>query len=320
VGGGEIINRDKRSRGYNEGYYSITPVRIFEREFFGSGSKEEPTLHNEGQQQALEKACLLIPLHAALGTPLPIVVDEPKLGGVYRYNSITGRDECLKYENLPGVTINEVLEHRNDELGGLFDHLNFTQLLHKDDCVKIIQDVLGLKNNTIRRIRQNGELTIEIVEDTVSMTHLKNFIKNCACMTFWIHSRLSDTIIVALLNGLYKKGSLTEPPTTSLFSNFELEAFKSYLSLHGRRKLNYEFKHSKEIFDKLMKNVKQGSNNNNNKKLSKNAMKKKVRELIQKKKGEILIMALSNAKDMLMLQFYKKMKKYTIDMRDIMIM
>jgi hypothetical protein len=190
---------------------------------------------------------------------------------------------------LPGVTINEVLEHRNIGLGGLFDHLNFTQLLHKDDCIKIIQDVLGLKNNTISKIDRNGEIAIEIVEDTVSMTQLKNFIKNCACMTFWIHSRLSDTITVALLNALYKKGNLTELPTPSLFSNFELETFKLYLSLYGRRKLNNEFKHSKEIFDKLMKNVKQGSNNNNeNKQLSKKASKKMVLEYIQSRNDEIL--------------------------------
>jgi hypothetical protein len=268
----------------------MTPARIFERELFGSGSKEEPTLYNEGQQQALEKACLLILLQAALGTEVPNGTDEPVLGAVYGYNPATGMNGCLTSEKLPGVTINEVLEHRNIGLGGLFDHLNFTRLLHKDDCVKVIQEVLGLKNNTIRRIDRNGEIAIEIVEDSVSLTQLKNFIKNCACMASWIHSRLSDTITVALLNALYKKGNLTELPTPSLFSNFELEAFKLYLSSYGRRKLNYEFKHSKEIFDKLMQNVKQGSNNNNNKnkKISKNAMKKKVRELIQKRKGEIL--------------------------------
>ena len=285
----EIIHKDDRRRRYNEVYYSITPARIFERKLFGSGSRQEPTQDDEGQHQALEKACLLILMQAALGTQLPTVADEPTLGGVYRYNPSTGREECLTYENMRGVISNEVLEHKNVGLGGLFNHLDFAQLLHKDDCIKIIQDVLGLKNNTISKIDRNGEIAIEIVEDTVSMTQLKNFIKNCACMTFWIHSRLSDTITVALLNALYKKGNLTELPTPSLFSNFELETFKLYLSLYGRRKLNNEFKHSKEILDKLMKNVKQGSNNNNkNKQLSKKASKKMVLEYIQSRNDEIL--------------------------------
>jgi hypothetical protein len=49
------------------------------------------------------------------------------------------------WETRRGVTRNEVLEHKNIGLGGLFDHLNFTQLLHQDDCIKIIQKVLAFK-------------------------------------------------------------------------------------------------------------------------------------------------------------------------------
>ncbi|MFL6423250.1 MAG: hypothetical protein ACJ71R_06635 [Nitrososphaeraceae archaeon] len=288
---GEIMTRDDRDRRYNEVYYSITPARIFERKFFGAGSSlnPEPALHNEGQQQALEKAYVLILLQAALGTEIPQGNDEPVLGAVYGYNPATGMNECLTSEKLRGATINEVLEHRNIGLGGLFDHLNFTQLLQKDDCVKIIQKVLGLKDNTIARIDRNGEIAIEIVEDTVSMTQLKNFIKNCACMIFWVHSRLSDTIAVSLLNALYKDRNLTGIPPASFFSNLELEAFKSYLSLYGRKELNYQFKLCKEKVDKLTENVVteiQGSKNTIKKQLSKNAIKKKMRELIEKRKGE----------------------------------
>lgn len=284
----EIVIRGAGHRMRNEVYYSLTPARIFERQLFPK-SKESVFISNiEGQQEPLKKACLLSLLQSALGTDVPKVAAEPVLGAVY------GRNECLISDRLPGVTMKEVLEHKNIGLGGLFDHVNFTRLLQKDDCVKKIQNVLGPDDNIIRRIVRNDEIANEIVDDMAEedKTQLMNdFIKMCACMTSWIHSRLSDTVTVALLNALYKKGNLTELPPASFFSNFELDTFKSYLSLYGRKELSYEFKHCKEIVDKLTENVVveiQGSKNTKKKQPSKNAIKKKMRELVEKRKDEIM--------------------------------
>jgi hypothetical protein len=119
----------------------------------------------------------------------------------------------------------EVLDHRNIGLGGLFDHVNFTQLLRKDDSVEMIQNALGLDNNTVRRIIRKDEHGIEIAIKIIDGL-LNDFITMCACMISWIHSRLSGTVSVALFNALYKKGNLTELPPASFFSNFEREAFK----------------------------------------------------------------------------------------------
>jgi DNA-binding HxlR family transcriptional regulator len=280
----EIVIRDGGHRMRNEVHYSLTPARIFERQLFPK-SKEESVLtpNIEGQQEADKKACTLVLLQAALDTVSPKFTDESKLGAVYCYNPAAGRSQYLVGDKLAGVTTKEVLEHTNTGLGGLFDHVNFSQLLRKSDCVRTIQDVLGLENNTIRRVtREDGdEIGIKINDGP-----LNDFIAMCVCLTTWIHSRLRDTITVALLNVLYKKGNLSDPPPSSFFSNFEQEAFKLYLSLYGRRKLDYEFKRCKEIFTKLMDNVvEQG---NGNKKISKNSMKKKVREYIQKRRDEIL--------------------------------
>jgi hypothetical protein len=280
---GEIIQKDDGPRIRNKVYYSLTSARIFERQLFPK-SKEESVLTSniEGQQEADKKACILVLLQAALDTISPKFTDEPKLGAIYCYYPAAGRSQCLIGDKLTGVTTKEVLEHTNIGLGGLFDHVNFTQLLRKADCVQTIQDVLGFENDTIRRVVRKDENEIAI---KINHRFLNDFIAMCACLTTWIHSRLRDTITIALLNVLYKKGNLSDPPPASFFSKFEQEAFKSYLSLYGRGKLDYELKHSKEKFAKLMEYVEQGSSN---KKLSKNAIKKKVREYIQKRKDEIL--------------------------------
>jgi DNA-binding HxlR family transcriptional regulator len=280
----EIVIRDGGHRMRNEVHYSLTPARIFERQLFPK-SKEESVLtpNIEGQQEADKKACTLVLLQAALDTVSPKFTDEPKLGAVYCYNPAAGRSQYLVGNKLAGVTTKEVLEHTNTGLGGLFDHVNFSQLLRKSDCVRTIQDVLGLENNTIIRVtREDGdEIGIKINDGP-----LNDFIAMCVCLTTWIHSRLRDTITVALLNVLYKKGNLSDPPSASFFSNFEQEAFKSYLSLYGRRKLDYEFKLCRESFTKLTGNlVEQDSSNKN---LRKNSMKKKVHEYIQNRKDEIL--------------------------------
>jgi hypothetical protein len=147
----------------------------------------------------------------------------------------------------------------------------------------IVLYILGLENNTIRRLLRKDENGIAIkINDRL----LNDFIAMCACLTKWIHSRLRDTITLGLLNVLYKKGNLSDPPQASFFSNFEQEAFKSYLSLYGRRKLDYEFKRCKESFTTLTDNVVE--QDISNKKLTKNPMKKKLREYVQKRRDEIL--------------------------------
>jgi hypothetical protein len=280
----EIVNRDGGHRMRNEVCYSLTPARIFERQFFPN-SKEKLALtpHTEGQQEAGKKACILVLLQAALDTVSPTFTDEPKLGAIYCYNRAAGRNQYLIGDKLSGVTTKEVLEHTNIGLGGMFDHVNFSQLLRRDDCVRTIQDVLNLENNTIRRVVRNDGNGIAI---KINDGPLNDFLAMCACLTTWIHARLRDTITIALLNVLYKKGNLSSPPPASFFSNFEQEAFKSYLSLYGRRKLDYEFKSCKESFTKLTDNVVE--QDSSNKKLSKNAIKKKLREYIQKRRDEIL--------------------------------
>jgi DNA-binding HxlR family transcriptional regulator len=280
----EILIRDGGHNIHNEVYYSLTPARIFERQLFPRSKEESvPTFNIEGQQEADKKACILVLLQAALDTVSPKFTDEPELGAVYCYNPATGRNQYLVGGKLTGVTTKEVLEHTNIGLGGLFDHVNFSQLLRKDDCVVTIQDVLGLENNTIRRVLREEENRIAI---KINDGPLNDLMAMCACMTTWIHSRLRDTITVALLNVLYKKGNLSNPAPASFFSNFEQKAFKSYLSLYGRRKLDYEFKSCKESFTKLTDNVVE--QNSCEKKLSKNSMKKKLREYIQKRRDEIL--------------------------------
>ena len=136
----EIIQKDDRPRIRNEVYYSLTPARIFERQLFPK-SKEELVLTSdaEGQQEADQKACILVLLQAALDTELPKFTDEPKLGAAYCYNPVTGRNQYLIGDKLTGVTTKEVSEHTNIGLGGLFDHVNFSQLLRKDDCVIYIR-------------------------------------------------------------------------------------------------------------------------------------------------------------------------------------
>jgi DNA-binding transcriptional ArsR family regulator len=136
----EIIQKDDRPRIRNEVYYSLTPARIFERQLFPK-SKEELVLTSdaEGQQEADKKACILVLLQAALDTELPKFTDEPKLGAAYCYNPVTGRNQYLIGDKLTGVTTKEVSEHTNIGLGGLFDHVNFSQLLRKDDCVIYIR-------------------------------------------------------------------------------------------------------------------------------------------------------------------------------------
>jgi hypothetical protein len=280
----EIIQKDNGPRIRNEVHYYLTSARIFERQLFPK-SKEESVLtpNIEGQQEADKKACTLVLLQAALDTLSPKFTDEAELGASYCYNPAAGRNQYLVGDKLAGVTTKEVLEHTNMGLGGLFDHVNFSQLLRKSDCVRTIQDVLGLENNTIRRVtREDGdEIGIKINDGP-----LNDFIAMCACLTTWIHSTLRDTITIALLNVLYKKGNLSDPPPASFFSKFEQEAFKSYLSLYGRGKLDYEFKHCKESFTKLTDNVVE--QHKNDKKISKNPMKKKLREHIQKRRDEIL--------------------------------
>lgn len=181
----EIINREGGHRMRNQVYYSLTDARIFEREFFGSESKSKQNVEltsyiEEGQQEADKKVCILILLQAALDTVLPKFTNEPELGGVYCYNPATGRNECLVGEKLDGVTMKEVLDHRNIGLGGLFDHVNFTQLLRKNNYIEIIQEELGLKNNTIRMTFRKDENGIGI---KINDGPLNDYINICACMT-----------------------------------------------------------------------------------------------------------------------------------------